>query len=81
MTPAPKTETEVRVVPKNAALRALTLHPKVASSGLGGSVAVVVLYCLATYAHQDFPSYVAAAITTIVAALCGWAAPADESAA
>lgn len=54
---------------------ALTIHPKVASATLAGSLTAIVIYCLQRYANTDIPPTVAAAITTIFAAVLGWLAP------
>lgn len=53
----------------------LAIHPKVASATLAGSVTAIVIYCLQTYANTDIPPTVAAAITTVFAALLGYLAP------
>lgn len=54
---------------------ALTVYPKTAASGLGGSITVVVLYCLDAVWGITAPPEVAAAVTAIVSTLCAYLAP------
>jgi uncharacterized membrane protein YfcA len=51
----------------------LTLHPKTASAGIGGSVALIVLWVMSYWV--DVPPEIAAAATLIIATFCAWLAP------
>lgn len=57
------------------AQKALTIHPKSASSGLGGAAALVVLYCLRSIWGIEPEPEVAAAITVVVGFICSYFAP------
>lgn len=51
----------------------MNVHPKVVAGGVGGALAIVVLYGLGF--AIAIPAEVAAAVTLIVAQFCGWLAP------
>jgi hypothetical protein len=59
---------------------ALTIHPKVTASTLGGAFALIVAYVLSLFGIQ-LPAEVAAAIVVIFSFVSGWAAPATAAAA
>ena len=51
----------------------MNLHPKVAAGGIGGAVALIVLWGL-SYA-VTIPPEVAGAFTLVISTLCAWLAP------
>ena len=53
---------------------ALTLHPKVAAGGIGGSAGIVVVWLLGL-AHITVDPVVAAALAAVVAGFAAWLAP------
>jgi uncharacterized membrane protein len=59
---------------------ALTIHPKVTASTLGGAFALIVAYVLSLFGIQ-LPAEVAAAIVVIFSFVSGWAAPATAATA
>lgn len=59
------------------ASKALTIHPKVSASALGGAVALVVLYCLQSIWNVTVPAETAATITLICTFVCGYLAPGE----
>lgn len=54
---------------------ATTLHPKVASATIAGSITALVIYLLQTYANTDIPPTIAASITTLLTFIGGYIAP------
>jgi hypothetical protein len=58
---------------------ALTIHPRVAASSLGGSLSLILLWGISFLI--DVPPEVAAAFTLVICAVCGWGVPAAPSAA
>lgn len=50
----------------------LTLHPKTAGTGVGGALALLILWIVSYWV--DVPAEVAAAITLIAAAFVSWMA-------
>ena len=54
---------------------ATTLHPKVASATIAGSLTALVVYLLQQYAGTDIPPTVAAALTTLFTFIGGYIAP------
>lgn len=59
---------------------ALTIHPKVTASTLGGAFALIVAYILSLFGIQ-LPAEVAAAVVVIFSFVSGWAAPATAAGA
>jgi hypothetical protein len=59
---------------------ALTIHPKVTASTLGGALALIVAYTLSLFGIQ-LPTEVAAALVVLFSFLSGWAAPATAASA
>lgn len=55
--------------------RLLTIHPKTASSGLGGAITLLVLYALKSIWDIEPPVEIAAAIGIVVAFVCSYFAP------
>jgi len=51
----------------------LSLHPKVAATGIGGSVSIIILWAI-SYAIV-VPGLVQAAFVAVISAACGWLAP------
>jgi hypothetical protein len=51
----------------------VNLHPKVAAGGLGGALALILVWALG-YA-VTIPPEVAAAFTLLLSSLCAWLAP------
>jgi hypothetical protein len=62
-------------------LRQATSRPtrKVGASGIGGAVAVVVIFILQRYAHLTIDASLSAAITTIVTFIVGYLTPPSPS--
>ena len=58
---------------------ALSLHPKVAASLLGGWVSTLILYGADYWGHINPPAVVGAALVGVVTFACGYLAPADAS--
>jgi len=54
---------------------ASSLHPKVASATIAGSITALIIYLLQTYANTDIPPTIAASITTLLTFIGGYIAP------
>ena len=52
----------------------LDIHPKVIGATGGGTLAVLVVWLLGVF-HVQVDPIVAGALTTVIAAFCGWLAP------
>ncbi len=63
---------------KIAGLLPSVLHPKVATTALGGALATVILWVLSSTGHSA-PPEVAAAIVTVVGFLAGYLTPSQPS--
>jgi cobalamin synthase len=54
-----------------------------AGSGVGGAIAIIVVWLIATFAHADIPDYVTAALTILFGAgaafIAGYATPPHAS--
>lgn len=53
-------------------LRYTDIHPKVAAGGLGGALAVIVIFVLGAFAHVSVTPEVAAAIATLFTFAAGY---------
>lgn len=51
----------------------LTIHPKAAGAGIGGALAVIILWAMSY--GVVVPPEVAAAFTAVIAGVCAWLAP------
>ena len=51
----------------------LTIHPKAAGAGIGGALAVIILWAMSY--GVEVPPEVAGAFTAVIAAVCSWLAP------
>lgn len=51
----------------------MNLHPKVAAGGIGGALALILIWALGYVI--TIPPEVAAAFTLLISSLCAWLAP------
>ena len=61
-------------------MASLTPNAKIVSVALGGAAATILIWVIKTYGKVDLPPEVAAAVTTIIVSILGWAVPNGGSA-